>query len=245
MTKRKTQKDFITDASAAKPHFDYSSTLYVKNKTRVNVRCTRHNLTFSVLPTNLLMTPSGGCRGCKRDVRSLSRSHTCENFIEKAIAVHGTKYDYSEVEYINARLPVIIKCYRHGRWIMIPNNHTSNKQGCPSCRGSRGESMIAAYLTKHNILFKREYSFDGCRYKLPLRFDFWIPSKNIAIEFQGIQHFQVSTWSADPTLNVLLFEETQIRDKIKQKFCKISGITLIQIRFDDDLYSILRLAGLM
>ena len=39
---------------------------------------------------------------------------TTEEFIEKAKAVHGDKYDYSEVEYIGALKKVKISCSQHG-----------------------------------------------------------------------------------------------------------------------------------
>lgn len=35
-------------------------------------------------------------------------------FIEKAREIHGDKYDYSKVEYINNKTPVTIICKVHG-----------------------------------------------------------------------------------------------------------------------------------
>lgn len=60
---------------------------------------------------------------------------TTEQFIEKAISVHGSKYDYSLVEYKTAKEKVTIQCPTHGVFYMTPNNHThkTNSQGCPRC----------------------------------------------------------------------------------------------------------------
>jgi hypothetical protein len=56
------------------------------------------------------------------------------DFIEKAKAVHGTKYDYSKVEYVKAIEKVCIICHEHGEFWQTPNNHLRGK-GCPSCNG--------------------------------------------------------------------------------------------------------------
>ncbi len=57
-----------------------------------------------------------------------------EVFIEKAVAIHGDKFDYSLLpdEFkTNEKLPV--SCKKHGVWYVTTGNHISNKRGCPSC----------------------------------------------------------------------------------------------------------------
>ena len=39
---------------------------------------------------------------------------TVQDFIEKARVIHGNKFDYSEVDYINNCTKVKIKCHQHG-----------------------------------------------------------------------------------------------------------------------------------
>lgn len=55
-----------------------------------------------------------------------------EEFIEKARKVHGDKYDYSKVEYINNSTKVCICCPEHGEFFPTPNNHLRGS-GCPKC----------------------------------------------------------------------------------------------------------------
>ena len=55
-----------------------------------------------------------------------------ELFIEKAIKIHGDKYDYSKVEYINAKTKVIIICKEHGEFEQTPGGHISNRK-CKQC----------------------------------------------------------------------------------------------------------------
>ena len=58
--------------------------------------------------------------------------YTNDIFIEKAKEVHGEKYDYSEINYINKRTKVKIKCPIHGVFMQLPMNHIRG-QGCPEC----------------------------------------------------------------------------------------------------------------
>lgn len=57
---------------------------------------------------------------------------TKEKFIEKAREVHGDKYDYSKVNYVNAQTKVCIICPEHGEFWQKPYNHI-NGNGCPQC----------------------------------------------------------------------------------------------------------------
>ena len=58
---------------------------------------------------------------------------TTEQFIEDARQIHGDMYDYSKVEYINAKTKVCIVCPKHGEFWQTPTHHLSG-YGCPKCR---------------------------------------------------------------------------------------------------------------
>ena len=60
-----------------------------------------------------------------------SESKTKELFIRDAQQIHGDKYNYSKVEYINAYTKVKIICPKHGDFMQTPHNHISSKNGCP------------------------------------------------------------------------------------------------------------------
>lgn len=60
------------------------------------------------------------------------RKLTTEEFIRKAKIINGNKYDYSNVNYINAHTKVEILCPLHGSFWQVPYNHL-NKQQCPKC----------------------------------------------------------------------------------------------------------------
>ena len=54
---------------------------------------------------------------------------TKEDFIKKAIAKFGNKYDYSKVNYINNHTKICIICPEHGEFEIEPNNFIHGK-GC-------------------------------------------------------------------------------------------------------------------
>ena len=64
------------------------------------------------------------CYGCKK--------LTSTEFIDKAIIIHGDKYDYSHVQYVNSQTKVKILCKEHCIFYQTPNKHMSGK-GCKEC----------------------------------------------------------------------------------------------------------------
>ena len=100
------------------------------------------------------------------------------------------------------------------------------------CIKSKGENLIKEILDKMKILYFSEYSFDNCinpKTNTKLRFDFYLPSYNCCIEYDGIQHFEVSGgWNDNQNL-----KETQYRDQIKNEYCKNNNIKLIRIPYTD------------
>ena len=57
---------------------------------------------------------------------------TQEEFIARACAVHGNKYDYSKVIYKNSKTKVIITCPKHGDFEQMPGKHLYG-EGCLLC----------------------------------------------------------------------------------------------------------------
>lgn len=58
--------------------------------------------------------------------------YTKEMFIEKAKEIHGDKYDYSYVDYVNQSTPVMMVCPKHGLFKQTPGQHLRST-GCPVC----------------------------------------------------------------------------------------------------------------
>lgn len=114
---------------------------------------------------------------------------TTEQFIEKARQIHGDKYDYSKVEYVNNKTNVCIICPEHGEFWQTPHNHLKGK-GCPICSESKLEKKVRNFLIENKIKFETEKTFEWLKNEGQLRLDFYLPDYNIAIECQCEQHFK-------------------------------------------------------
>lgn len=60
---------------------------------------------------------------------------TTTDFIARAKAVHGDKYDYSVTEYVKSSTKLTIICPVHGEFKVLPSNHVGRRSGCPKCAG--------------------------------------------------------------------------------------------------------------
>lgn len=90
-------------------------------------------------------------------------------FISKAIKVHGDKYDYSKVEYINCKIKVIIICKKHGEFTQTPIAHTSNKSGCIKCGIEYVNSILKSdtcdFIKKSKLIHDDNYEYSKVEYK--------------------------------------------------------------------------------
>lgn len=162
-------------------------------------------------------------------VENVIKKRTTEEFIEIANDIHSNKYNYDKVDYINNNNYVIINCPYHGDFKQSPRSHLSGA-GCPNCQESKGEKKIKKFLDRYNIKYTRQKKFDKCvsnnGRKLP--YDFWIPSMNICIEFDGIQHFKpVDIFGGNES-----YQKQLENDQIKNKYCEENYINILRIRYD-------------
>ena len=143
MPKKLTTEEFIQKARTIHgDEYDYSEVEYINNYTKVKISCSQHGI-FEQTPNMHLSR--NGCPKCS----GKEKSNTLE-FIEKSRTIHGDKYDYSEVEYINAMKKVKISCSQHGIFEQRPDNHL-NGNGCPEC--AREKSQYDRYKNKPTILY--------------------------------------------------------------------------------------------
>lgn len=77
---------------------------------------------------------------------------TTKEVIEKIIKIHGDKYDYSKVNYVNNRTKICIVCPKHGEFMVIPDNFINKKSKCPIC--SANELSEKFRLTKEEVIEK-------------------------------------------------------------------------------------------
>ena len=147
--------DFIQKAIIIhKEKYDYSKVEYINCKTNITIICKTHG-EFLQIPSNHLN--GKGCKECGKLEGRLKRSNTTENFIKNAIEIHGNKFDYSKVEYINCNTNIIIICKEHGEFEQTPSVHLNSNFCCQKCvlnnigkwNNSNSNDFIKKSIEKH------------------------------------------------------------------------------------------------
>lgn len=94
---------------------------------------------------------------------------------------------------------------------------------------SKGELIIAEFLRSNRLPFETEKTFDGCvspDTKCKLKYDFYIESLKLLIEYDGEFHFRLNPHSKDPFEDLYM---QQIRDATKTLFAYQNGLHLIRV----------------
>tara|TARA_Y100000310_G_C20704363_1_gene833743 strand:+ start:33910 stop:34641 length:732 start_codon:yes stop_codon:yes gene_type:complete len=207
--------------------YDYSETIYKNSKSLVTIICPIHGK-FQLCADYHIGNRKRGCQECSKDKLNelfLSKRKDVKWFIEKSNTIHNNSYQYDD--YVNYRTKVTIYCLKCLKYFkQSPKSHLAG-YGCPNCKMSKGENRIERYLINNNIDYLKQHKFDGCVYKNPLFFDFFLPDINTCIEYDGKQHFiPVEKFGGQKE-----FEKCQIRDGHKNMYCDENDITLIRISY--------------
>lgn len=281
--KNMTKKQFVEKAKLVHGNdYDYSLVNYKNNKTKVKIKCNTCKNIFEQRPNNHLNGQN--CPFCFG-----SKKLTTEQFIEKSKQIHGNKYDYSLVKYINAKTKVKIKCNNCGNiFEQIPDVHTNSRHGCTFCSPTsklnteqfiekariihgddydynlveyknsntkvkikcntckkifeqrphdhlkgcgcfcvyKGEIEIENYLKENNISFEKTKKYSNLKDKSLLSYDFYIPLKNLLIEYNGEQHYK------NKFKKPLHEWHRQLHhDWLKRKYAKDNNINLLIIPY--------------
>ena len=81
-------------------------------------------------------------------------------FVNKAIKIHGEKFDYSKFEYKHNQIKSIIICPKHGEFLQTPENHLRSKTGCSKCSLSRRKTGIEIFVKKAREIHGEKYNYD-------------------------------------------------------------------------------------
>lgn len=222
LNKRNNTKDFIEKAIAIHgDKYDYSKVDYVTDRIPVTIICKKHG-EFTKTPNKHL---SGqGCKLCSQENSITGPKLTLQDFITKASVVHNNIYDYSKAIYINSKTKLIIICSIHGEFKQSPSTHLAGSK-CPRCKASKGELVISDILKRANIDFQTE--FKPPKSTTRHRYDFYLPSCNLLIEFHGIQHYEsIPFFGGEESL-----KETKFRDAYKKAFAKLAGYNYLEFNY--------------
>jgi nucleoside-diphosphate kinase len=93
--------------------------------------------------------------------------YTTESFIKKSLLIHGDKYLYNKVKYINIKEKIIIVCKIHGEFVQTPDKHL--RHGCPNCGKlqSKATNILNHFnnlIDKFNKIHNNLYDYSSFKY---------------------------------------------------------------------------------
>lgn len=137
-------------------------------------------------------------------------------------------------EYVDYRKPLKIKHLRCGRVFHMTLDKFKSGHRCTFCRQSHGEELIDIVLRKYKVSYNYGYILPN-----GLHLDFYVPLLRLAIEYDGIQHYNPREFFGGWEYYIKLHQH----DLEKDKYCKDNHITLVRIPYTvtciDDITRIL------
>lgn len=137
--------------------YDYSKIRYKNTSTKVEVVCRKHGPFFTVPYSHY--ANKAGCMKCFWDRKLL----TLDEFIAKAKAAHGERYDYSMTVYRSGSSLVEIGCPIHGIFLQKPRVHADGA-GCTQCFLDRYRSNSDEFIKKAKVIHGERYDYSRVRY---------------------------------------------------------------------------------
>ena len=133
--------------------YNYSYVKYIKSNLTIDILCKQHGI-FKQTPNKHLT--GHGCRKCAGNMVSNSK-----DFIEKACKIHGDKYDYTQVKYINTKTKLKIICKIHGDFEQLCDMHLGGF-GCPKCNNKIMDTKN--FIKKAIKIHGDKYNYINCQY---------------------------------------------------------------------------------
>jgi G:T-mismatch repair DNA endonuclease (very short patch repair protein) len=197
--------------------YDYSRVVFRGYKEPVEVVCRKHGA-FYQTPDNHFRGRQG-CPSCARTLIRESKQLSIEQFVERARAVHGNRFDYKMEQFENMlSSQVHILCPDHGWFKQTPVNHLAGKVGCSRCNNMKStpEDAVAAFLSRLTTVIQRDRTIIG-----PKELDIYLPDHQLAVEYCGM-YWHSHGDKKDERKNKLRHAE-------KHRLCAEKGIRLITL----------------
>jgi hypothetical protein len=136
--------------------------------------------------------------------------------------------------YINCDTNLYHKCKTCDYiWATRPRVIIYSKCGCPNCSSSKGERQIKNWLDIKGIEYIKEFQqkIGNSTY----RFDFYLPKKELFIEFNGIQHYEPREFFGGEDQ----FEVVKRNDLLKDNWVFENKKELLKISYEQNVEKIL------
>lgn len=138
--------------------YDYSKVSFKNMDSKVEIICPIHGSFFQNLSSHVLRGCS--CPKCSIDDGKVS----IDDFIKRAIKVHGDKYDYKLVIYKTGHDKVFIICKEHGVFQQRASSHLLGN-GCKKCFLVNNRSNKEEFINKAKELHGKVYDYSRVAYR--------------------------------------------------------------------------------
>ena len=219
-----------------KDKFDYSRVVYVDNKTKINILCNTCKNRFDQKPT--IHLSGKGCPNCwknrNREEKIYNRT-SVEEVSKICNVIFNDTLDFTKSECVTSNDKMKVFCKKCNTEFEQYKGHLVRGVGCQKCskedRESKPEKLITKLLLDKGVVFNKEHSFEDCTFKNKLRFDFYIPSISMCIEYQGQQHYKpIEIFGGEKAYNLQLK-----KDIVKREYCKNNNIKMLEIMYSDNI----------
>ena len=204
----------------------YKGREIIDGRAMISFLCKKHiDKGIQKIPFHNIKTSKCCCRYCTGYLRSTDDFKIMLKDKQPSVSILG--------EYKSAHDRIECKCNICNHvWNPIVYNLLSG-YGCPNCKSSSSERKVGEILTKFGINYVSQKRFDDCKDKNTLPFDYYLPDNNIAIEYDGEQHYMPVNWNGQMTDQELMnaLQLTQKHDEIKTDYCTRNNIGLIRIPY--------------
>ena len=227
---------YVKEVASNKYGIEVLSTEYYSNLDKLDFVCRNHPTVVQKKSWAQIQRDKIPCSFCKKEIirennKDNPSPHSCpksqNTFVKQVFEKWGELYSVQGA-YTASNKKIKIKCNNCGKVFEIAPKHLLSGHGC-KCNKSLGEIKIRQWLIRNEYLFEEQKTFDGCKSKKSLSYDFFLPEVSVLIEYQGIQHYTpVDFFGGEDALR-----EQQERDNIKRMYAQKHGYRLLEIDYKD------------
>ena len=214
------------------PYYELLDENYVSCKTKMRFICHRHeDKGIQLNSFDNIVHNHHICKFCGYEelarIKQISEEELIKLCQEKNVIYSGRKLS-------NGQTYVLYICPEHikdGIQEMSLDHFRSSLVPCHFCTITQGEYKVKTFLDDNNIDYIFQHTFEDCKNIRTLEFDFYLPKRKVAIEYDGKQHFEPMNYAKTEEENQHLFELGVHRDEIKNQYCKDNNIKMIRIPY--------------
>lgn len=227
MSRKKTQDEFVQEIQSINPNIEIIGK-YVNSNTKIQCRCLIDGHVWSAVPFSLIK--GIGCPKCAVSKRAELHRKSHEQFIFEMSKLNPNIEIMSD--YKHNKIKVECKCKTcSSKWKSSPHVLLRG-HGCPICNESHGERKIRNYLDSYNLQYESQKTFDGLvgLGNGKLSYDFYLPTENILIEYQGNFHDGTVKYKSH---DKSILKRQKEHDRRKREYATSHNITFLEIWYWD------------